>query len=277
MGLRKKVFITAIGTGSVRPLTWPVFNLLVQFCYRRANHVFAISRYTARKVQNFMPALKIVPILLGVNLTEQEISPTIETFLHNLTAKKPYMLTVGSFKPRKGQKQLVEAYIQAVKKIPELNYVLEGDPANLYGAEIKKLLINAGLAHKVFFLGSISKDELRATYSQALLFAMLPQEVLGDADIEGFGLVFLEAAATGLPIIASTEGPSAEAVDAGKNAILVNPHDISAISNAIISVCTDDVRRQSMSRASVIFARHMSWDRMVDAYLPFYQSVEQDL
>lgn len=276
LGLRKKIFITAIGSGSVRPFTRPFLNLLMRFCYKKADTLFAISRYTARKVQHFMPTLKIIAINLGINIEEQKIRASDTIFLKHAVDKKPYLLTVGIFKPRKGQKQIVEGYIEGVKKLPRLNYVLEGASDNSYGDEIKRLIKEAGLSHKIFFLGNISKDELRVFYNNATLFAMLPQEVPGDSDIEGFGLVFLDAAAAGLPIIASTEGPSAEAVAAGKNAILVDPHDIPAIRDAIVRICTDDELRKKMSEASILFAQQMSWERMVEAYLPFYESLAKE-
>lgn len=271
LGLRKTVFITAIGTGSVRMLAKPLFSLLLKFCYKKATAVFALSRYTAGKVQHFMPTLKIIPIYPGISTSEQGLRAADGSLVKHFADKKPYMLTVGTFKPRKGQKQIALGYIEAAKRLPDLNYLLEGDPNNAYGDEIKRLIANAGLSHRVFFLGSISKDMLRVVYSQASLFAMLPQEVPGDSDIEGFGLVFLDAAAAGLPIIASTEGPSAEAVAAGQNAILVDPYDIGAISDSIVKISSDSALHESMSRASVLFAQHMSWSRTARQYLEWYE------
>lgn len=271
MGRRQTIFITAIGTGSVRMLARRPLNLFLKFCYKKATAVFALSRYTASKIRHFMPTLKVIPIHPGINMAEQSRRDSDQALTRRFAAKKPYLLTVGTFKPRKGQKQVTLGYIEAAKQLPDLNYLLEGDPNNAYGDEIKRLIANVGLSHRVFFLGSISKDMLRVVYSQTSLFAMLPQEVPGDSDIEGFGLVFLDAAAAGLPIIASTEGPSAEAVDAGQNAILVDPHDISAIGDAIVRVCTDSTLRERMSRASSLFARRMSWERTVEQYIAFYE------
>jgi len=272
LGLRKKIFITAVGSGSIYMLSKPYLRPFLRFCYRRADTLFAISSYTARKVKERVGGLEIVPVNLGINLSELEPQASDVKLAKQIIDKKPYMLTVGSFKARKGQKQIAEGFIEAVKKVPDLNYVLEGSPNNSYADEIKALIDKAGLSHKVFFLGNISKDMLRVVYRNAVLFAMLPQEVQDDTDIEGFGLVFLDAAAAGLPVIASTQGPSEESVASRKNGILVDPRNTHAISDAIVRICTDDVLRKKMSQASLDFAHHMSWDRMVDIYMPHYES-----
>jgi phosphatidyl-myo-inositol dimannoside synthase len=276
IGLGKKIFITGIGSGAVNTLNKPLFGSLIRLCYKRADKFFAISRYTARKVQEYIHGFKIVVVNLGVHIKKRTSNVPDTATIKQITDAQPYILTVGSFKARKGQKELILAYIEAVKKVPELNYVFVGNVHNAYVDDIKSLINKAGLTHKVYFLGNVSEEELEMVYENAFLFAMLHKDIKGNPDIEGFGLVYLEAAALGVPIIGSTEGPSEDAINVDKNGVLVDPHDIGAISNAIVRISTDDALREKMSSESRDFAGYMSWEKHANEYMPYYELYAKD-
>ncbi len=85
--------------------------------------------------------------------------------------------------------------------------------------------------------------------------------------------MFLEAAAAGLPVIGTLGNGIADAVDDGVNSILVPQNDVEKTAQAIVRICSDDVRWQDMSRASSAWARAHDLERTVRRYLDIYESL----
>lgn len=252
LGLGKKLIITAIGTGAVKPLYHPLKKMLMKWAYRRADKVVAVSHNTKKEILKVIPDLKIEVINHGVDFAKfQSLNPTP---LH----PKPYLLSVGAWKPRKGFEYSIKAFESVKEKFPDLNYIIVSNPPNEIKAKYKK----------VTFLSDLPEEDLVGLYKNAELFILLPQDV--DKDIEGFGLVFLEAAAAGLPVIA-TKGTSAEdAVLDGRNSFLVPTGDFEEATKAIIKLLKEDKLKRNFSAESLRFAKEMSWDKAAQAYKKIY-------
>ncbi|HLD34827.1 MAG TPA: glycosyltransferase family 4 protein, partial [Patescibacteria group bacterium] len=103
------------------------------------------------------------------------------------------------------------------------------------------------------------------------LFFLMSQA--GGHDIEGFGLVFLEAAASGLPTIGSKDCGAEDAILDGKNGFLVDAKDIGGFSDAIKKILGDANLKKKMSEESRKFAGASGWDRRTEEYVQIYQTL----
>jgi phosphatidylinositol alpha-1,6-mannosyltransferase len=125
-----------------------------------------------------------------------------------------------------------------------------------------------GLAGQVIFAGSVPDHELVAHYALGDVFIMANRE-MPDGETEGFGLVFLEANACGVPVIAGNAGGSVDAVTDQLNGLLVDGDDSEAIARAIVSLFQDGTLRQRLLGGGSSVAREAGWDRRVAQFLRF--------
>ena len=126
-------------------------------------------------------------------------------------------------------------------------------------------------AQKGFGRKQISNEELIGLYKNAELFLLLPQDI--NKDIEGFGLVFLEAASCGLPIVSSLGTSAEDAVADGRNGILVNSKNTDEAALAISQILSNSDLRARFSAESIKFAKEMSWDKAAGLYQKIYKSL----
>jgi len=147
------------------------------------------------------------------------------------------LLTVGRLIPRKGQDVVIEAIALLGEREPALHYLVVGD-----GPDRDRLLglVEAhGLQDRVRLTGWLEEDELEKIWQQADLFVMPAREERG-GDTEGYGLVFLEAGARGLPVVGGRSGGVPAAVRSGENGELVDqPQEAVAVAGLISSLLSD--------------------------------------
>ena len=156
---------------------------------------------------------------------------------HQLQGKK-VILTVGHLVKRKGHDVVIKSLPEVLKKVPDLVYLIVGKPANSNQIlRLKRIVNSLGLEKNVIFVGYVSYDDLAKYYQVSDLFVMVSREI--DGDLEGFGIVYLEANACGLPVIGGLSGGISHAVLDNKTGLLVNPLDIEAISSSIIELLLD--------------------------------------
>jgi phosphatidylinositol alpha-1,6-mannosyltransferase len=138
------------------------------------------------------------------------------------------ILTVGRLQKRKGHDQMIRALSAVRQRIPDVLYAILGD-----GEErpaLQALAAAAGLAAQVQFLGELGEDALVPCYQQCDLF-VLPNRQVG-RDIEGFGIVLLEAQACAKPVVAGTSGGTAETMqipDTGRVVPCDGPEELAAV------------------------------------------------
>ena len=168
------------------------------------------------------------------------------------------ILCVGRIHPRKGQAELLRALARLDARIAaDLRLVMLGpviDPA--YARELR--LLAKGCAAEVVFGGEVDDAGLARHYQAADLFA-LTSRVAGHS-VEGFGLVYLEASANGLPVIAHRTGGVESAVRAGVTGLLVDPGDEAALVDAIRRLASDAELRRRLGENGRRFASGFSWD-----------------
>jgi len=177
-----------------------------------------------------------------------------------LDPQRPLVLGLSRLVPRKG----FDVVIDAVAGIPGVQCAIAGG-----GRDRDRLERRAAAAGRVRMLGRVPDADLPALYGCADVFAMCCRERWGGMEAEGFGIVFLEAAACGVPSVAGRSGGSHEAVVDGETGFVVAPRDTDAVRRAIARLCDDDELRERMGAAARRRAvEELSYDSLVARLLP---------
>jgi radical SAM protein with 4Fe4S-binding SPASM domain len=156
------------------------------------------------------------------------------------------VLTVSRLAPRKGHATVLRALREVLRTRPRARFVFTGQNPRIE-AELLALAGALGVRERVLPLGFVGDGELPALYRLAHVFALLSE---GDpaADVEGFGVALLEAAASGLPTVATTSGGVPEAVEDGVTGVLVAPGDAAGAARAIAALLADPAEARAMGR-----------------------------
>ncbi|MBD3184340.1 glycosyltransferase [Candidatus Poribacteria bacterium] len=211
----------------------------------KADIVTTVSNYTKSKLINLgIPDEKIRLIYPGVELDKFQIVPDLEELrdkhqLHN----KRILLTVSRLMERKGHDMVIKAFPRVLQKIPDVIYLIVG-----IGKEekrLKELTRELDLENYVIFTGQV--PDVIQYYYLCDVFIMPNRMVKGSHDVEGFGIVFLEANACGKPVIGGKSGGAVDAIVDGVTGILVDPTNIKEIENAILKLFLDDSYRSRIS------------------------------
>lgn len=173
--------------------------------------------------------------------------------------RRAVILTVGRLEERKGHDMLLRALPQVRCAVPEVLYAIVGDGERRPALE--RLVQELGLERHVQFRGEPSDDELVACYQQCDLFALPNREVNGD--LEGFGMVLVEAQACGKAVIAGASGGTAETLLAGQSGLVVDCRRPQPLAEALVALLTDPARREAMGRAAADWVRRQfAWESL---------------
>lgn len=269
LGMRKKLIITAIGSASIMPFYQRRFAPFIRWAYRRADRITAISAFTRDEILKQMPQLDIAVIHPGVDADEF----ARDNGAYDVKKFASYIVSVGQLRWRKGYHFSIRAFAKVAAIFPKLNYVIVGKRCNnAYYERLRALITELGLGHRVHIVEDAdTREALADVYRGAELFCLFSQNT--NHDVEGFGLVFLEAAAAGLPAVGSKNCGVDDAVRDGENGMLVAGRNPDDFANAIIAILNDPAKRQAMAASSVAFARTMTWERTVIRYAALYREL----
>jgi glycosyltransferase involved in cell wall biosynthesis len=251
----------------------PLFKAVVPWAVRRAAAVFCISEASAIAARRQgIPDSKIHVINLAVNddLRGRSTRPELLKKLE-LTDDNKILLTVGRLVERKGVAWFITDVLPGlVKSYPKLVYVVVGE--GVERGNIETAVAETGLEVHVRLLGRVTDDLYQAAYNGADVFVMPNVVVAGD--MEGFGLVVLEAALCGLPVVAADLEGIRDAVTDGENGQLVPDRDAAAFAGAI-SRYLDDPKsaRQAGEKARRYTLAHYQWDNIARRYAAVYEQV----
>ena len=173
----------------------------------RRSHLICVSRYTAEVAQANLPGVQpAIPNGSTPRASANRRALRFET-------QGPTVLSVGAVKPRKGTLELVQSMAQVRKTVPDVQCVIIGglDNSPDYVAQIRDTIAELNLEETVHLLGRVDEDTLRGWYAAADIFVQ-PAMNTGSR-FEGFGLVYLEANAAGLPVIGTTGSGVEDAID----------------------------------------------------------------
>ncbi len=190
------------------------------------------------------------------------------------TAGRTVLVTVGRLVPKKGVDRFVaEILPEVADQAPEVLYLAAGDGP--LREKIESTIREKRLENNVRLLGDLPMDDgrLPAAYLAGDVFVMPNVEVAGD--IEGFGIVAIEAAAAGLPVVASRLQGIQEAVREGENGILLPWKDNSAFVKVLVELVRDREKRNELGeRGKRYTAENFSWDRIAGLYSRLFSELE---
>jgi Glycosyltransferase len=175
----------------------------------------------------------------------------------------PVLLTVGRLVPRKGVDTVLRALPLLRTSFPDLRYRVVG--SGPYLERLMKLSHQLDVQGMVEFVGRVPESGLPGVYQNAHIFVMPVREEQGGASVEGFGIVFLEAAASGLPVVTTWGSGAEEALVPGETGRLVPPDDPAALAAVLLDLLRDAHLREAMGQAGRRWVEtHMTWEHAAE-------------
>jgi glycosyltransferase involved in cell wall biosynthesis len=239
----------------------PIRRALARRLIQRAARVTTLTNYTQELLlAHFPEAANRIYLTPGALRTDFAVVPRKKSE----PKEKIVVLTVGRLHPRKGQLVTLEALQMLAPEVrARLEYwIVAGQSKDHYEAALRATAEKCpDLA--VRFLGNLPDDELSDVYERADIFAMT--SVNHGHSIEGFGLVYLEAAAHGLPVVAHDVGGVSEAVADGITGLLVPPNRPAQLAAAFEQLVFDETLRQRLGNAGREWAQRNCWSKSAEA------------
>jgi phosphatidylinositol alpha-1,6-mannosyltransferase len=174
-------------------------------------------------------------------------------------AGRPVVVCVSRLVRRKGQDTLLKAWPGIIAKVPGAALlIVSGGPRE---AALHRLSERSGLAPSVRFTGPVPAAELPAHYAAGDVFAMPCRTRRGGLDVEGLGIVYLEASATGLPVVGGDSGGAPDAIGNGETGYVVPGRDTGALAERLIALLSDPTTARAMGdKGRAWVERDWSWD-----------------
>jgi phosphatidylinositol alpha-1,6-mannosyltransferase len=176
-------------------------------------------------------------------------------------AGTPVVVCAARLVTRKGQDMLITAWPRVLRSVPDARLIIVGDGP--HRAALERLARHRGVTGSVVFAGSQPWEAMPGWMDAATVFAMPSRSRLLGLEPEGLGIVFLEAAACGKPVVVGRSGGAPEATLDGESGVVVEPRDASAIATAIIDLLTDPARAAAMgARGRTWVEENWQWDQV---------------
>jgi phosphatidyl-myo-inositol dimannoside synthase len=179
-------------------------------------------------------------------------------------AGRPVVVCVSRLVRRKGQDTLIRAWKEVKRQVPDAALLIVG--AGPYSADLHKLAERTGVAASVHFTGPVAQAELPAHYAAGDVFSMPCRTRRGGLDVEGLGIVYLEASATGLPVVGGDSGGAPDAILDGETGYVVGGSDVAALSARLVSLLSDPAGAKAMGEKGRAWVeQEWSWDQAAAA------------
>lgn len=226
-----------------------------------ADVVTFISRYTrSRFASAFGPRAALEHLPPGVDTDRFVPDPVARAELRTRygLGQRPVVVCLSRLVPRKGQDMLIRAWPTVSRRIPDATLAIVG--GGPYLQTLRQLAHTHGVAADVVFTGAVPAAELPAHHAMADVFAMPCRTRGAGLDVEGLGIVYLEASACGVPVIAGTSGGAPETVLDGQTGTVVDGNDVGAVATAVGDLLADPARAAAMGVAGRHWAvDHWQW------------------
>jgi len=213
-----------------------------------------------------MPRDKVTVLLSGINpryapVTTRNVLLTIRSKYR--LPDRPYLLAVGTVQPRKNYSRIIQALARLRQAGYAIDFVIAGGKGWLED-EMYQTIAATGMRDYVHLIGYVDDEDLPALYSHAACVGY-------PSLYEGFGFPVLEGMACGTPVVTSTVSSLPEV--AGDAALLVNPHDVTAITNAIQRILDDHTLRETLIQRGFEQVKGFTWAQSARHLREIYQQV----
>ncbi|MBQ6375994.1 glycosyltransferase [Candidatus Saccharibacteria bacterium] len=256
----------------------PINKILNAYFVRRQNKSDFVTMPTKQAIMNLLDGrgfkVPVAAVSNGVDLSHFKPGKATSALYrkYGVPEGAPVVLYVGRMDPEKKVGVVVEAFAKFLKdnKVDRLSktcLVVVGDGVDK--KRLEKLCKERGLDGNVKFLGRIVPPDLYEIYKMGDVFATA-------SEIETQGIVLIEAAASGLPLIAVDAGAVGEVCINGKNGVLCRPGDTSGIAEAMGKILLDEDLRRKFSEASVKIAHEHDFEKTLDQFINIYNKVIRD-
>jgi len=247
-------------------------RLLSSLAIQRASLLIALSQYTREDWKNAVPR----PLRKLFNQRCQVATGGVpdaffQSMAEKLADQPAQILFVGQVKPRKGVREAIlacDAFNRQYNHPFVFHIVGSFDSSSDYTKELLSLIHDKALDAKIVFHGKVTDAKLLTLYQQADLYLMLPRRI--GNQFEGYGLVYLEANARGIPAISSNEGGCREAVSDDVSGYVVAPDDPAAIADRMADIL---VRRKISASSCIEWAWQNHSSRLTQQLCSAYESL----
>ncbi len=256
--------------GAVRK---PVNALLSAYFRNRQSKSDFVTMPTKQAIDNLILShgkefkVPVAAISNGVDLSNfkpSKASPEIYD-KYGISKNVPIVLYVGRIDPEKKVGLVIEAFKKARKDLPTAELVVVGDGVDKM--RLQKLAADLSLGSSVKFLGRVMPPDLYELYRIGDVFVTA-------SEIETQGIVLIEAAATGLPLVAVDAGAVAEICVDGVNGYLCQPGDINEMGEALVRILSNQKNRQKMAKESILLAQNHDLERTLDKFINIYKKIQ---
>jgi phosphatidylinositol alpha-1,6-mannosyltransferase len=228
-----------------------------------ADVVTYLGEYTRRRLEPVLgrhTQLRQLTPGVDVGRFQPGVSGDQIRWRHDLDGR-PVVVCVSRLVPRKGQDALIRAWPQVLTQIPRAALLLVG--SGPYEPALRRLAAKHHVSADVVFTGQVAEEELPAHYAAGDVFAMPCRTRRAGADVEGLGIVYLEASALGLPVIAGDSGGAPDAVLADRSGYVVDGRDPAVIARRVVSLLADPQLRADFGAAGRAWVeRDWQWDTL---------------
>jgi phosphatidylinositol alpha-1,6-mannosyltransferase len=244
--------------------TVPVAHAVMKRMTAPASRVAGCSEFISRRVRTAVPDDVPVSVLhpgADVERFRPDL-PTDDIRERHGFEDRPLIVCVSRLVPRKGQDVLIKAMRSIQRRVPEAGLLIVG--SGPYESRLRALAEHAP-TRSVTFVGEVPEDDLPRYYAAGDVFAMPCRTRLGGLEVEGWGNVFIEAAACGRPVVVGDSGGSREALVHGETGLLVDGADVGGVADAVASLLEDPAYAQRLGKAGrARVEREHTWRRVAE-------------
>ncbi len=226
------------------------FNAVMRLIGSSTDALTYLGEFTRKAISaSLTPAAASAMVKIAPGIDTEHFAPVDSAALKSnlgLDAKK-VIVSVGRLVHRKGQDNLIEAMSAIISEVPDAHLLLVGEGP--YRDHLTKLVGKYNLQSNVTFIGRIQYEDLPKYICLGEIFAMPSRSRFFGLEVEGLGIVYLEASACGLPVIAGASGGAPDAVIEGVTGVVVDGLDSAAIAVAAIEMLNNPEKSQMMGAA----------------------------
>ncbi len=244
---------------------------LIKMILKNADGVIANSEFTKNIATSLGASEKRTIILypsphdqIETQVDQQYLDYTIN---RRGIAGKKILLSVGNIVERKGQDIIIKALPHVIKEVPDILYAIVG--TGPYKEQLINLAISLNVQNFIKYFDDVSDEELPYFYRSCRVLTMVSRDLKNSEgksiDVEGFGMVYLEANLFGKPVIGGNSGGVPEAIEHGVSGLVVDPNSEIEVADAIIKLLTDAAYAKKLGEQGRIRAREkFKWSNEVE-------------
>ena len=241
----------------------PLFSAALRRIGAQADQMTYLGEFTRGAVANALlreDHSKLVHLPPGVDLSRfTPAAKSVELQKKWGIEDAPVIVSIGRLVARKGSDQLIKAMPEVLKQFPKSKLLLVG--TGNYQKRLERLVRNLKVEESVIFTGRVDHDRLPDYFRLGDIFAAPCRSRYGGLEVEGLGIVYLEASACGVPVIAGKSGGAPDAVLDGKTGLLVNGRNHRDVGAALIKLLSDQPLRQKMGADGRVWMEQLwSWE-----------------